>query len=62
MGKEIEEAVLAKVNVGVTYTQQTYTCLPFEIRVCCAIMFLHMFLLDDLADGFMEDLEAFSQK
>ncbi|KAJ5465601.1 terpenoid synthase [Penicillium desertorum] len=61
MGKETEAAFLAKLKLGVTYVQQTYTFLPFDIRVCCGIHFLYMFLVDDIADGFMEDLQAFNQ-
>lgn len=62
LGEETEKSVQRTLKLSVTFTHQAYTALPFEIRVICAIQFLYMFLVDDIADTFMADLEAFGQK
>ncbi|KAJ5288149.1 hypothetical protein N7478_003835 [Penicillium angulare] len=61
LGPKMEKSVQKTLKLSVTFTHQAYTALPFEIRVLCAIQFLYMFLVDDVAEDFMSDLQAFGQ-
>ncbi|KAE8384121.1 terpenoid synthase [Aspergillus alliaceus] len=61
MGEHIEKKVQKTVKLSVTLIHQAYTSLPFEIKVACSAQVLYMFLVDDIAEEFMEDLETFSQ-
>lgn len=62
LGERTEKLVWRALKLSVTLTHQAYTPLPLEIRVLCASQFLYMFLVDDVADEFMEDLQSFGQK
>lgn len=62
MGPETEEAVHKALKLSVTLTHQAYTNLPFENQVVCATQTLYMFLVDDIADHFMDELRHFCQK
>jgi hypothetical protein len=62
LGEKTEKSVQRTLKLSVTLTHQAYTALPFEIRALCAIQFLYMFLVDDVAEEFMEDLQSFGQK
>lgn len=62
MGQEAETAVQKVLKLSVTLTHQAYTLLPFENKVLCATQILYMFLVDDIAEEFMEDLRYFGQK
>lgn len=62
LGSKMEKSVQKALKLSVTLTHQSYTALPFEIRVLCAIQCLYMFLVDDVAEDFMSDLQAFGQK
>ena len=62
MGDDIEKWVQKPLKLSVTLAHQAYTTLPFEIRALCAIQFLYMFLVDDSAEEFMEELKSFSKK
>jgi hypothetical protein len=62
LGQKMENSVQRTLKLSVTFTHQAYTALPFDIRVLCAIQFLYMFLVDDVAEVFMSDLQAFGQK
>lgn len=55
-------AVRRTLKLSVTLTHQAYTTHPFEIKVLCAAQFLYMFLVDDIAEEFMEELQSFGQK
>nr|WPN08560.1 PgfB [Penicillium griseofulvum] len=61
MGAKIEELVQKALKLSVTLTHQAYTNLPFENKVLCAVQILYMFLVDDIAEYFMEDLRCFCQ-
>ncbi|KAJ5472779.1 terpenoid synthase [Penicillium desertorum] len=61
LGQKTEGAVHNVLKLSVTLTQQAYTSLPFENKVLCAIQFLYMFLVDDIAPSFMEELRYFCQ-
>ena len=60
--EKTENAVKKTLKLSVTLTHQAYTDLPFDIRVLCAAQFLYMFLVDDIAEEFMDELQAFGQK
>jgi hypothetical protein len=62
MGAKTEEAVHKALKLSVTLTCQAYTNLPFENQVLCAVQILYMFLVDDIADHFMDELRHFCQK
>lgn len=55
-------AVRKTLKLSVTLTHQAYTAHPFEIKVLCAVQFLYMFLVDDIAEEFMVELQSFGQK
>ncbi|KAJ5539852.1 hypothetical protein N7513_008184 [Penicillium frequentans] len=61
LGQETEKAVLGVLKLSVTLTLQAYTSLPFENKVLCAIQFLYMFLVDDIAPSFLKELRFFCQ-
>ncbi|KAJ5976488.1 hypothetical protein N7481_010195 [Penicillium waksmanii] len=54
---ETEKSVRRTLQISVTFTEQAYTALHFKVKVVCAIQSLYMFLIDDIADNFMEDLQ-----
>ncbi|OJJ82330.1 uncharacterized protein ASPGLDRAFT_27185 [Aspergillus glaucus CBS 516.65] len=54
-------AVRKTLKLSVTLTHQAYTAHPFEIKVLCAAQFLYMFLVDDIAEEFMVELQSFGQ-
>lgn len=62
MGAKIEEPVQKALKLSVTLTHQAYTNLPFENKVLCAVQILYMFLVDDIAELFIDDLRCFCQK
>lgn len=62
LGQKTEKAVHDVLKLSVTLTLQAYTSLPFENKVLCAVQFLYMFLVDDIAPSFMEELRFFCQK
>lgn len=62
MGAKTEEVVQKALKLSVTLTHQAYTNLPFENKVLCAVQILYMFLVDDIAEYFMDDLRCFCQK
>lgn len=55
-------AVRKTLKLSVTLTHQAYTAHPFKIKVLCAAQFLYMFLVDDIAEEFMVELQSFGQK
>ncbi|KAI9035199.1 Trichodiene synthase [Aspergillus affinis] len=61
LGEEIERAVHKVILLSVTLTNHSYASLPFENKVLCAIQFVFMFLVDDIAPVFMEELRFFCQ-
>ncbi|PLB39848.1 terpenoid synthase [Aspergillus candidus] len=61
LGPRNERAVEKVLKLSSTLVQQSYTSLPFEIRVICTIQVVYMFLVDDIADDFMEELRCFGQ-
>ncbi|KAJ5792853.1 uncharacterized protein N7503_008831 [Penicillium pulvis] len=61
LGQETEKAVRGVLKLSVTLTLQAYTSLHFENKVLCAIQFLYMFLVDDIAPSFLEELRFFCQ-
>jgi hypothetical protein len=62
LGEKIEKSIQKTLDPSVDTAYHGYTSLPFQVRVLAAIQFMYMFLLDDVAVEFLEDLEAFSQK
>lgn len=62
LGQKTEKAVHDVLKLSVTLTLQAYTSLPFENKVLCAVQFLYMFLVDDIAPSFLEELRFFCQK
>jgi hypothetical protein len=62
MGEQIEVLVKKKLKLSVTFVHQAYTSLPFEIRVMCSTLGVYMFLVEDVAEEFMEGLQHFGQK
>lgn len=62
MGAKTEEAVQKALKLSVTLAHQAYTNLPFENKVLCAVQILYMFLVDDIAEYFIDDLRCFCQK
>lgn len=62
MGAKTEAAVQKALKLSVTLTHQAYTNLHFENKVFCAVQILYMFLVDDIADEFMDELRCFCQK
>lgn len=62
MGAKTEEAVHKALTLSVTAACQIYTNLPFENQVLCAVQALYMFLVDDIANDFMDELRHFCQK
>ncbi|RJE22101.1 Trichodiene synthase TRI5 [Aspergillus sclerotialis] len=61
MGAKTEAAVRKALKLSVTTAHQIYTNLPFENRVFCAVQILYMFLVDDIAECFMDELRCFCQ-
>ncbi|KGO75161.1 Trichodiene synthase [Penicillium italicum] len=61
MGAKTEASVHKALKLSVTLTHQAYTNLPFENKVLCAVQILYMFLVDDIAEHFMDDLRCFCQ-
>ncbi|KAK2811179.1 hypothetical protein FQN50_002276 [Emmonsiellopsis sp. PD_5] len=57
MGEDTEKSVQKVLKLSVT----AYTSLPFDNKVTCATQLLYMFLVDDIADVFMEELRCFGQ-
>lgn len=62
LGEKIENSIQKTLDPSVDTAYHGYTSLPFQVRVLAAIRFMYMFLLDDVAVEFLEDLEAFGQK
>ncbi|OQE82748.1 hypothetical protein PENNAL_c0035G00775 [Penicillium nalgiovense] len=62
LGEKIENSIQKTLDPSVDTAYHGYTSLPFQVRVLAAIQFMYMFLLDDVAVEFLEDLEAFGQK
>jgi hypothetical protein len=62
MGQKTETSVKKVLKLSVTLAHRAYNLLPFENKVLCAVQFLYMFLVDDIAEEFMEDLRYFGQK
>lgn len=62
MGQKLESSVHSVLKISATLTHQAYTQLPFENKVLCTIQNLYMFLVDDIADEFMDELRCFGQK
>ncbi|KAF7715295.1 Trichodiene synthase [Penicillium ucsense] len=61
LGQKVDEAVRSVLKLSVTLTINAYQSLPFENKVLCAIQFLYMFLVDDIAISFIEELRSFCQ-
>ncbi|KAI2786537.1 hypothetical protein POX_g08923 [Penicillium oxalicum] len=61
LGPKIEKAVHRVLKLSVTLTLNAYKSLPFENKVLCAIQFLYMFLVDDIALSFLDELRSFCQ-
>lgn len=62
MGQDIERKVQKRLKISVTSIHQAYTSLPFDIKVASSAHVLYMFLVDDIAEEFIEDLQIFNQK
>lgn len=62
LGQKLESSVHSVLKISATLTHQAYTQLPFENKVLCTIQNLYMFLVDDIADEFMDELRCFGQK
>lgn len=62
LGEKNEKSVQQTLNPSVNFAYHGYTSLPFQVRVLGAIQFLYMFLVDDVAEEFIEELQAFGQK
>lgn len=62
MGAKMEQAVQKALKISVTSAHQAYTLLPFENKVLCAVHIVYMFLIDDIAESFLDDLRFFCQK
>ncbi|CAG8109680.1 unnamed protein product [Penicillium nalgiovense] len=58
LGEKIENSIQKTLDPSVDTAYHGYTSLPFQVRVLAAIQFMYMFLLDDVAVEFLEDLEA----
>ncbi|KAK2764571.1 hypothetical protein FQN54_009266 [Arachnomyces sp. PD_36] len=61
LGKKMEASVQKVLKLSATLAHRSYNSLPFENKVLCAVQFLYMFLVDDIAEEFMEDLRYFGQ-
>ena len=61
-GEEIEKSIQNTLHASLNYAYHGYTGLPFQVRVLVAIQFVYMFIVDDVAEEFMEDLQAFGQR
>ncbi|EKV11021.1 Trichodiene synthase [Penicillium digitatum] len=61
LGEKTEQSVQQTLHPSVNFAYHGYTTLPFQVRVLGAIQFLYMFLVDDVAEEFIEDLQAFGQ-
>ncbi|KAJ5517633.1 hypothetical protein N7453_000055 [Penicillium expansum] len=61
LGEKTEKSVQQTLHPSVNFSYHGYTTLPFQVRVLAAIQFLYMFLVDDVAEEFIEDLQAFGQ-
>ncbi|KGO63618.1 Trichodiene synthase [Penicillium italicum] len=61
LGEKTEKSVQQTLHPSVNLAYHGYTTLPFQVRVLGAIQFLYMFLVDDVAEEFIEDLQAFGQ-
>ncbi|OQE29324.1 hypothetical protein PENFLA_c004G03934 [Penicillium flavigenum] len=61
LGQKTEKSVHDVLKLSITLTLQAYTALPFENKVLCAVQFLYMFLVDDIAPLFLEELRSFCQ-
>ncbi|KAL2699825.1 hypothetical protein AAEP93_009800 [Penicillium crustosum] len=61
LGEKNEKSVQQTLNPSVNFAYHGYTSLPFQVRVLGAIQFLYMFLVDDVAEEFIEELQAFGQ-
>ncbi|GAB1215637.1 hypothetical protein ATERTT37_004829 [Aspergillus terreus] len=61
MGQDIESKVHKRLKLSVTLIHQAYTSLPFDIKVACSAQVLYMFLVDDIAEDFIGDLQIFNQ-
>ncbi|KAI9368844.1 terpenoid synthase [Aspergillus egyptiacus] len=62
MGARTEASVKKALKLSATLTHQAYTNLPFDNKVACAVQILYMFLVDDIAEDFMDELRCFCQK
>lgn len=62
LAEKTERSVERSLDPSVNFACHGFTTLPFQVRVLCAIQFLYMFLLDDVAEEFIEELQAFGQK
>lgn len=62
LGEKNEKSVQQTLDPSVNFAYHGYTSLPFQVRVLGAIQFLYMFLVDDVAEEFIEELQAFGQK
>ncbi|PYI22627.1 terpenoid synthase [Aspergillus japonicus CBS 114.51] len=61
LGQKLEAAVQKVLKLSTTLTHQAYTSLAFENQVLCAVQFLYMFLVDDAAPLFLNELRCFCQ-
>ncbi|CAP96367.1 Trichodiene synthase [Penicillium chrysogenum] len=61
-GEEIEKSIQNTLHASLNYAYHGYTSLPFQVRVLVAIQFVYMFIVDDVAEEFIEDLQAFGQR
>ncbi|CAI7600592.1 unnamed protein product [Penicillium glandicola] len=61
-GEKTEKSIQQIFEPPVNFAYMAYTSLPSQVRVVCAIQFVYMFLVDDVAEEFMEDLQTFGQK
>ncbi|KAJ5500834.1 hypothetical protein N7463_008084 [Penicillium fimorum] len=61
LGENTEESAQQTLDPSVNFAYMGYTSLPFQVRVLAAIQFLYMFLVDDVAEEFIQDLQAFGQ-
>lgn len=62
LGEKNEKSVQQTLDPSVNFAYHGYTSLPFQVRVLGAIQFLYMFLVDDVAEEFIDELRAFGQK
>ncbi|CAI7571604.1 unnamed protein product [Penicillium viridicatum] len=61
LGEKNEKSVHQTLVSSLNFAYHGYTSLPFQVRVLGAIRFLYMFLVDDVAEEFIEELQAFGQ-